>query len=161
MSHHKNMLIKIISCDYTCETGEKEKCATCSKENICSSCNDDYMLFNASLISGKYVLLMGLDYPKYYTLLMDTEALEIVKEWETTDDDLIECVLGENLFLYSSSNRLAIDELIIQDGEFIRKTKYTSNLEKNEKFESIKTFINENTFIAINSKTQLRIYYCK
>ena len=122
---------------------------------------DEYMLFNARLISDKYVLLMGLDYPKYYTLLMDTEALEIVKEWETTDDDLIECVLGENLFLYSSSNRLAIDELIIQDGEFIRKTKYTSNLEKNEKFESIKTFINENTFIAINSKTQLRIYYCK
>ena len=36
---------KIVSCDYTCETGEKEKCATCSKENICSSCNDDYILF--------------------------------------------------------------------------------------------------------------------
>ena len=36
---------KIISCDYTCETGEKEKCATFSKENICSSCNDNYVLF--------------------------------------------------------------------------------------------------------------------
>ena len=36
---------KIVSCDYTCKTGEKEKCATCSKENICSSCNDDFMLF--------------------------------------------------------------------------------------------------------------------
>jgi len=36
---------KIISCDYTCETDEKEKCATYSKENICSSCNDGYILF--------------------------------------------------------------------------------------------------------------------
>ena len=121
---------------------------------------DDYMLFNASLISGKYVLLMGLDYPKYYSWLMDTETFEFVKKWETPDDDLIECVLGENLFLYSSSVRLAIDELNIEDGEFIRKTKYQFNLEKNEKFETI-TFLNRNTFIAINSKTQLRIYYCK
>ena len=121
---------------------------------------DDYMLFNASLISGKYVLLMGLDYPKYYSWLMDTETFEFLKKWETPDDDLIECVLGENLFLYSSSVRLAIDELNIEDGEFIRKTKYKFNLEKNEKFETI-TFLNRNTFIAINSKTQLRIYYCK
>ena len=121
---------------------------------------DDYMLFNARLISGKYVLLMGLDYPKYYSWLMDTETFEFVKKWETPDDDLIECVLGENLFLYSSSVRLAIDELNIEDGEFIRKTKYKFNLEKNEKFETI-TFLNRNTFIAINSKTQLRIYYCK
>ena len=121
---------------------------------------DDYMLFNARLISGKYVLLMGLDYPKYYSWLMDTETFEFVKKWETPDDDLIECVLSENLFLYSSSVRLAIDELNIEDGEFIRKTKYKFNLEKNEKFETI-TFLNRNTFIAINSKTQLRIYYCK
>ena len=41
---------KIISCDYTCETGEKEKCFTCSKENICSSCNDDYILVNGKCI---------------------------------------------------------------------------------------------------------------
>ena len=115
---------------------------------------DDYMLFNARLISGKYVLLMGLDYPKYYSWLMDTETFEFVKKWETPDDDLIECVLGENLFLYSSSDRLAIDELTVEDGEFIRKTKHKFNLEKNEKFEAI-TFLNENKFIAINSKTQL------
>jgi len=121
---------------------------------------DDYILFNAKLISDKYVLLMGLDYPKYYTWLMDTETFEFVKEWETADDDLIECVLGENLFLYSSSERIAVGEIIKKDEEFIRETKYTHNLEKSEKFLSIK-ILNENTFIAINSDTQLRIYYCK
>ena len=41
---------KIISCDYTCETGEKEKCAICSKENICSSCNDGYILFKGKCL---------------------------------------------------------------------------------------------------------------
>ena len=121
---------------------------------------DDYILFNAKLISDKYVLLMGLDYPKYYTWLMDTETFEFVKEWETADDDLIECVLGENLFLYSSSERIAVDKIIKKDEEFIRETKYTHNLEKSEKFLSIK-ILNENTFIAINSETQLKIYYCK
>ena len=120
---------------------------------------DDYMIFNARLISDKYVLLMGLDYPKYYSWLMEWN-IWIFKKWETPDDDLIECVLGENLFLYSLSDRLAIDGLTIKDGEFIRKNKYKFILGKNEKYEVI-TFLNENIFIAINPKTQLRIYYCK
>ena len=65
---------------------------------------------------------------------MDTETYEFVKKWEASDDDLIKCILDKNLFLYSSNGRLAIDELIIKDGEFTRKTKYKINLEDNEKF---------------------------
>ena len=45
---------KIVSCDYTCITGEEEKCATCLKENICSSCNEGYMLIKGKCIFYYY-----------------------------------------------------------------------------------------------------------
>ena len=38
---------KIISCEYTCEEGEKEKCKSCDKEkNVCTSCNPGYYIPN-------------------------------------------------------------------------------------------------------------------
>lgn len=43
---------EIISCKYTCEEGENEKCKTCDKiKNMCSSCNAGY-----NLIDGKCIL---------------------------------------------------------------------------------------------------------
>jgi hypothetical protein len=39
---------RIICCDYSCEIGKKEKCVIFSEENICSSCNDGFILFKGN-----------------------------------------------------------------------------------------------------------------
>ena len=48
---------------------------------------DGYQLHDACLISDKYVVLKGLTHPKYYTWLFDVEKLEVVKKWETPEND--------------------------------------------------------------------------
>ena len=59
-----------------------------------------YGLHNAGLVCDRYILLMGLIYPKYYTWVMDTETLEIVYKWKTPHNDSFMCTLSENKFLY-------------------------------------------------------------
>jgi len=85
---------KIISCDYTCETGEKEKCAACSEENICSSCNDDYTLFK-----GKCFL----DYSfraTYHT--MNNETVKLIGHPDIYR--IIKMKIGEERLMNLSSN---------------------------------------------------------
>ena len=122
-------------------------------------------LHNAGLICDKYILLMGLIYPIYYSWLMDTETLEIVKKWETPDNDSFNCSLCENKFIYSSNYRIACDEFYIKDGDFFRKNIYETyyNESHSEDWENsygVETFLNENTFVAINSNGKLMIFSC-
>ena len=122
-------------------------------------------LHNAGLICDKYILLMGLIYPIYYSWLMDTETLEIVKKWETPDNDSFNCSLCENKFIYSSTYRIACDEFYIKDGDFFRKNIYETyyNESHSEDWENsygVETFLNENTFVAINSNGKLMIFSC-
>ena len=112
-----------------------------------------FTLHNAGLISDKYIILMGLTYPQYDSWLMDTETLEIVKHWVTPQNDsFVECY-KENVFFYSSTSRIACDELIIKNGEFIRnniyEVYYTEDKKENmdERF-SIHNLIDEFTFIT-------------
>ena len=83
-----------------------------------------YGLHNAGLISDKYLLLIGLTLPKYYSWLMDTETLEIVHKWRTPQNDSFMYTLGENKFLYGSETRIGYDEFYVNEGKFIRKNIY-------------------------------------
>ena len=122
-------------------------------------------LHNAGLISDKYIILMGLTYPQYDSWLMDTETLEIVKHWVTPQNDsFVECY-KENVFFYSSTSRIACDELIIKNGEFIRnniyEVYYTEDKKENmdERF-SIHNLIDEFTFITKTWNDKIMIYKC-
>ena len=115
-----------------------------------------YGLHNAGLICDKYLLLMGLTYPKYYSWLMDTETLEVVYTWNTPQNDSFMCVLAENKFLYGSETRIALDELSFADGKFTRKkifeSKYKEGISEDDWKEGygIREFLNENTFVTFN-----------
>ena len=124
-----------------------------------------FTLHNAGLISDKYIILMGLTYPQYDSWLMDTETLEIVKHWVTPQNDsFVECY-KENVFFYSSTSRIACDELIIKNGEFIRnniyEVYYTEDKKENmdERF-SIHNLIDEFTFITKTWNDKIMIYKC-
>jgi hypothetical protein len=124
-----------------------------------------FTLHNAGLISDKYIILMGLTYPQYDSWLMDTETLEIVKHWVThQNDSFVECY-KENIFFYSSTSRIACDELIIKNGEFIRnniyEVYYTEDKKENmdERF-SIHNLIDEFTFITKTWNDKIMIYKC-
>jgi len=129
-----------------------------SKKDIC--------LHNAGLINDKYLLLMGLKYPKFLSWLMDTETLEIVKKWETPQNDFFNCLLCENKFIYSSNKRIACDEFCIYNGGFYRKTlcEIYFNEDKREDFRKrfgVHTFLNENTFITSDFGGKLMIFSCE
>lgn len=124
-----------------------------------------FTLHNAGLISDKYIILMGLTYPQYDSWLMDTETLEIVKHWVTPQNDsFVECY-KENVFFYSSTSRIACDELIVKNGEFIRnniyEVYYTEDKKENmdERF-SIHNLIDEFTFITKTWNDKIMIYKC-
>ena len=146
------------------------------KPRIIKSMNG-YGLHNAGLISDRYLILMGLTYPKYYTWVMDTETLEIVHKWKTEYNDSFMCTLSENKFLYGDESRLAYDEFSVKEGKFERKTIYESRyVDKigdnntdiyNESFSDdwktsygIRYFLNENSFVTYNMKGILMIYHC-
>ena len=134
------------------------------KQRIIKSMNG-YGLHNAGLICDKYLLLMGLTYPKYKSWLMDTETLEIVQEWETPQNDSFNCSLGLNKFVYSSTSRIACDELIIEKEKFIRKNLYETYF-KEDKSEDWKNsfgvhlFSDEHTFICCEFNGKIKIFYC-
>lgn len=123
-------------------------------------------LHNAGLISDKYILLMGLIYPTYYSWLMDTESLEIVKRWKTPENDSFNCLLCENKFLYSSTYRIGCDVFYIENGEFKRKTIYETYFkeDKSEDFDGcfgVRTFLDETTFITIDFNGKLMFFSCE
>ena len=124
-----------------------------------------YGLHNAGLISDKYLLLMGLTYPIYYSLLMDTETLEIVKKWTTPQNDSFNCSLGINKFIYNSTSRIACDELIIKKRDFIRKNIYETYYkeDKSEDWKNsfeVSLFLDENTFLTYDFYGRIMIFYC-
>jgi len=124
-----------------------------------------YGLHNARLICDKYLLLMGLTYPIYNSWLMDTETLDIVKEWKTPQNDCFNCSLGLNKFIYSSTYRIACDEFIVKNGKFIRKNLYETyyNEDKTEDWENsfeVLLFLDEKTFITIDFNGVIKIFYC-
>ena len=123
-------------------------------------------LHNAGLISDKYLILMGLLYPIYYTWLMDTETLEIVHKWRTPQNDSFVISLSENKFIYGSESRLALDEFSVENKEFKRKQIYEVyfNEDKSESWEDsygIRDFLDSKTFITNNVRGKLMIYRCK
>ena len=122
-------------------------------------------LHDAGLISDKYIMLMGLLYPEYDSWLMDTETLQIVKHWVTPQNDSFEISFKENQFFYSSTSRIALDEFIVKDGEFIRKNIYECyyNKEKKESYEerfSNRHVLDEYTFITKSWEGKVMIYKC-
>lgn len=123
-----------------------------------------YGLHNAGLLCDKYLLLMGLTYPKYYSWLMDTESLDIVYAWNTLQNDSFMCTLSENKFLYGSETRLACDEFSAKDGKFSRKNLYKSKFRENmtdrdwKESYGIREFLDENTFITYNMAGRLMIF---
>ena len=124
-----------------------------------------YGLHNAGLICDKYLLLMGLIYPTYYSWLMDTETLKIVKKWTTSQNDSFCCSIGLNKFIYGSTYRIACDEFIIKNKEFIRKNIYETYFkeDKSEAWEEsfgVRIIINENTFITGDFNGRLMVFYC-
>ena len=126
-----------------------------------------YGLHNAGLISDRYLILMGLIYPKYYTWVMDTETLEIVHKWETPNNDSFMCTLSENKFLYGDDKRLAYDEFFAKDKKFERKTIYESSYKDNmteddwKEVYGIREFLNENTFVSVNMAGRLMLFQCE
>ena len=125
-----------------------------------------YGLHNAGLVSDKYLLLMGLIYPQYYTWVMDTESLEIVYKWKTPQNDSFMTALSENKFLYGSESRLACDEFSVENNQFKRKMIYEDYYckDKEESWEDsfgVRDFLNEKTFITINVAGKMMVYYCK
>jgi len=123
-------------------------------------------LHNAGLISDKYLILMGLIYPTYYSWLMDTETLEIVKKWKTPQNDSFNCLLCENKFLYSSTYRIGCDEFYIENGEFKRKTIYETYFkeDQSEDFDGsfgVRTFLDETTFITLDFDGKLMFFSCE
>jgi hypothetical protein len=123
------------------------------------------MLHNAGLICDKYILLMGLIYPKYHNWLMDNETLEIVKKWTTTYNDSFNCSLSLNKFIYSSTYRIGCDEFFVKDGNFIRKNIYETFF-KEDKSEDwyhsfgVHIFLDENTFITCDFNGIIMVFYC-
>ena len=134
------------------------------KQRIIKSMNG-YGLHNAGLICDKYLLLMGLTYPIYKSWLMDTETLDIVKEWITPQNDSFNCSLGLNKFIYSSTFRIACDEFIVEKGEFIRKNLYETYFkeDKSEDWRNrfgVRLFLDENTFVGIDFDGIIKVFYC-
>ena len=124
-----------------------------------------FQLHDAGLISDKYIILMGLHYPQYDSWVMDTETLEIVKHWITPQNDsFVEC-FKENIFFYSSTSRIACDEFIVKDGEFIRKNLYEVYYSEDKKENmderwSINNLIDECTFITKTWAEKIMIFKC-
>ena len=124
-----------------------------------------YQLHDAGLISDKYIILMGLTYPQYDSWLMDTETLQIVKHWITPQNDSFVISFAENQFFYSSTKRIALDEFIVKDGEFVRKNIYECyyNEEKKESWEerfSNRNVLDEYTFITKTWEGKIMIFKC-
>ena len=122
-----------------------------------------YQLHNAGLINDKYICLMGLKYPKFYTWLMDTESLEIVKTIETPENDSFIGSICENKFFCGSDISFKIDTINFENGEFVRKTISKRNFSKNGEENWKESFmgalvIDEKTFVTTNLSGRLLVF---
>ena len=108
---------------------------------------DGYGLHDACLISDKYVVLKGLNYPEYFTWLLDMEKLEVVEKWQTPENDSFLKSLGENKFFTGNDNYFTISEIKEDNGKLKMEEISRSD---NKGFETLAFFqiLNERTFIA-------------
>lgn len=109
---------------------------------------DGYCLHDAGLISDKYIVLKGLTYPKYYTWLLDLEKLEIVKTWETPNNDSFVQVIAKNKFLTGTEGRFALQEIKEENGDFDLKDIMETGFQGFERFYG-NIFLDEKTFITL------------
>lgn len=121
-----------------------------------------YQLHNAGLICDKYICLMGLNYPQYYTWLMDTETFEIVKTFETKENDSFIGSICEWKFFCGSENSFRIENIKFENGEFVKETLSTKSFNYNddnwkESFFNV-LVIDEKTFITYNLSGRLLVF---
>ncbi len=127
---------------------------------------DGYQLHDACLISDKYIVLKGLTYPKYYTWLFDVEKLEVVKEWETPENEGFARCIAENKFFTGSTMSLAISVIEEKDGDFemkdICRIKY-DDVKDQYDFEQQYIdilLLNEKSFIGCTFNSVLAVIEC-
>ena len=110
---------------------------------------DGYTLHDAGLISDKYLVLKGLEYPKYYTWLFDLEQLKVVKTWETPYNDGFVQITSQNRFLTGSDeSRFALQEIKEENGDFILKDIYVTDYQGFVSFFG-NIFLDEKTFLTL------------
>ena len=121
-----------------------------------------YTLHNAGLISDKYICLMGLNYPTYYTWLMDTENFEIVKTFETEENNSFYGAICEWKFFCGSEDSFNIETIKIENGDFVKENLSKKCFDKKddnwkESFYS-PLVIDEKTFITYNLSGKIFIF---
>jgi Txe/YoeB family toxin of Txe-Axe toxin-antitoxin module len=127
---------------------------------------DGYQLHDACLISDKYVVLKGLTHPKYYTWLFDVEKLEVVKKWETPENDGFALCISENKFFTGSTLSLAISVIEENNGNLELKDIYrVKYADVKDEYDFEKQFIdilllNENSFIGCSYNSILAVIDC-
>ena len=111
---------------------------------------DGYTLHHAALISDRYIVLKGLTYPKYYTWLFDLEQLNVVKTWETPNNDGFIQITSQNRFLTGDpdNKRLALQEIKEENGEYFLNDIYVTDYQGFESF-MWNIFLDEKRFITI------------
>ena len=127
---------------------------------------DGYQLHDACLISDKYIVLKGLRLPQYYTWLFDVEKLEVVKEWETPENEGFARCIAENKFFTGSTMSLAISVIEEKDGDFemkdICRIKY-DDVKDQYDFEQQYIdilLLNEKSFIGCTFNSVLAVIEC-
>ena len=124
---------------------------------------DDYGIYDACLISDKYVVLKGETYSEYFTWLLDMEKLEVVEKWKIPECDTFLKPLGENKFLTGNENNFSIYKLKEDNGKL--KMEQISRSNNNKGFESLAFFqiLNKRTFIvcAYDKDDRLKIMMIK
>ena len=127
---------------------------------------DGYQLHDACLISDKYIVLKGLRFPQYYTWLFDVEKLEVVKEWETPENDGLVYCISENKFFTSSTLSFGISVIEKKNEDFEMKEIYRIKYEGvKDEYDFEKQFIsililNEKSFIGCTYKSFLVVIEC-
>jgi hypothetical protein len=127
---------------------------------------DGYQLHDACLISDKYIVLKGLRLPQYYTWLFDVEKLEVVKEWETPENDGLVYCISENKFFTSSTLSFGISVIEKKNEDFEMKEIYRIKYEGvKDEYDFEKQFIgililNEKSFIGCTYNSLLVVIEC-
>ena len=99
---------------------------------------------------GILYIIKGLTYPKYYTWLFDLEQLNVVKTWETPNNDGFIQITSQNRFLTGDpdNKRLALQEIKEENGEFFLNDIYVTDYQGFESF-MWNIFLDEKRFISI------------
>ena len=126
---------------------------------------DGYQLHDACLISDKYIVLKGLRLPQYYTWLFDVEKLEVVKEWETPENDGLVYCISENKFFTSSTLSFGISVIEKKNEDFEMKEIWIKYEGVKDEYDFEKQFISilkkkKKSFIGCTYKSFLVVIEC-